>query len=212
MTWNRIACVLALVSLTSLVMMGCNGEPARTKGQPVKQAKVEPKPGPKVEPEPTKAISVLVLPDKDASPFLSEDNFVTKWLVLGPFTFTESDFGGDQQQAAVDKEFMPAEGALDGTQKAPKGTSWKEQQFKEGIQAGQCDLDGLYGGIEHAAAYAVAWVKCPKDLKGVKLYTGSDDYIKVWINGKLVHTYKTCLLYTSPSPRDLSTSRMPSSA
>ena len=24
--------------------------------------------------------------------------------------------------------------------------------------------------------------------------------------------YKTCLLYTSPSPRDLSTSRMPSSA
>ena len=25
-------------------------------------------------------------------------------------------------------------------------------------------------------------------------------------------TYKTCLLYTSPSPRDLSTSRMPSSA
>ena len=26
------------------------------------------------------------------------------------------------------------------------------------------------------------------------------------------HTYTTCLLYTSPSPRDLSTSRMPSSA
>ena len=27
-----------------------------------------------------------------------------------------------------------------------------------------------------------------------------------------VHTDHTCLLYTSPSPRDLSTSRMPSSA
>ena len=26
------------------------------------------------------------------------------------------------------------------------------------------------------------------------------------------HEYSTCLLYTSPSPRDLSTSRMPSSA
>ena len=26
------------------------------------------------------------------------------------------------------------------------------------------------------------------------------------------HRHKTCLLYTSPSPRDLSTSRMPSSA
>ena len=29
---------------------------------------------------------------------------------------------------------------------------------------------------------------------------------------KYVTQYKDCLLYTSPSPRDLSTSRMPSSA
>ena len=29
---------------------------------------------------------------------------------------------------------------------------------------------------------------------------------------RLVSDYKACLLYTSPSPRDLSTSRMPSSA
>ena len=32
------------------------------------------------------------------------------------------------------------------------------------------------------------------------------------IHGTLIHDVKTCLLYTSPSPRDLSTSRMPSSA
>ena len=32
------------------------------------------------------------------------------------------------------------------------------------------------------------------------------------ILGKAVKLTKTCLLYTSPSPRDLSTSRMPSSA
>ena len=30
--------------------------------------------------------------------------------------------------------------------------------------------------------------------------------------GVAVATYEACLLYTSPSPRDLSTSRMPSSA
>ena len=29
---------------------------------------------------------------------------------------------------------------------------------------------------------------------------------------KIVSAHRTCLLYTSPSPRDLSTSRMPSSA
>ena len=31
-------------------------------------------------------------------------------------------------------------------------------------------------------------------------------------NGEYVDAYYICLLYTSPSPRDLSTSRMPSSA
>ena len=32
------------------------------------------------------------------------------------------------------------------------------------------------------------------------------------VGEELKHTKGTCLLYTSPSPRDLSTSRMPSSA
>ena len=36
----------------------------------------------------------------------------------------------------------------------------------------------------------------------------NDDTVKIAGFG----TYKVCLLYTSPSPRDLSTSRMPSSA
>ena len=32
------------------------------------------------------------------------------------------------------------------------------------------------------------------------------------LHAKYFELYNTCLLYTSPSPRDLSTSRMPSSA
>ena len=40
-----------------------------------------------------------------------------------------------------------------------------------------------------------------------------NDLIKLhWIAGVDLLSGKTCLLYTSPSPRDLSTSRMPSSA
>ena len=34
----------------------------------------------------------------------------------------------------------------------------------------------------------------------------------IWLEKLLVNSPWTCLLYTSPSPRDLSTSRMPSSA
>ena len=35
--------------------------------------------------------------------------------------------------------------------------------------------------------------------------------VDIWKNFNFIHK-KSCLLYTSPSPRDLSTSRMPSSA
>jgi hypothetical protein len=136
-----------------------------------------------------KAVSTLVMPAAGASPFLTEANFVTNWLVLGPFTFGEGDFGGDQQTAAANKEFMPNEGDLDGTQEAPAKTKWQEKQFKEGAQAGAVDLDALFGGIDHAAAYCVANLDCPEDLKDAKMLTGSDDYIKVWINGKQVHSY-----------------------
>ena len=37
-------------------------------------------------------------------------------------------------------------------------------------------------------------------------------YIQLFIHRYVLNTKYTCLLYTSPSPRDLSTSRMPSSA
>ena len=40
----------------------------------------------------------------------------------------------------------------------------------------------------------------------------SERYIKNMFGGRTKEEVKTCLLYTSPSPRDLSTSRMPSSA
>ena len=49
-----------------------------------------------------------------------------------------------------------------------------------------------------------------------KLYVKDRGYIKVGQSAKIKlanqDQLKFCLLYTSPSPRDLSTSRMPSSA
>ena len=42
--------------------------------------------------------------------------------------------------------------------------------------------------------------------------TGETVYLAVRENLNVIYIDKVCLLYTSPSPRDLSTSRMPSSA
>ncbi|MBM4016767.1 MAG: hypothetical protein FJ288_00315 [Planctomycetes bacterium] len=140
-------------------------------------------------PPPTVACDDLVPPAAEAAPGVTGKHFVMNWMLLGPFTFKEEDFGGGHQQAAIDKEFMPGEGRLDGTQKPPPGAAWRSMRFTGGDHMGMIDLDAFYGGIEHAAAYAVAWLDCPQDMPSARLLVGSDDYIRIWVNGKLVHTY-----------------------
>jgi len=133
-----------------------------------------------------KAAVELVLPAKKVT-FLDAKHFVCNWLLLGPIRFGESDFGGNEQNASIDKEFVSKEADLDGTQEAPKGAKWEAKDFSgAGGIPGEIDL----GLPEHAVMYAVTWVNCPEELNDVKLMVGSDDYIKVWINGKLMHTYK----------------------
>ena len=53
-----------------------------------------------------------------------------------------------------------------------------------------------------------------KTLSGVKLISSNTSQAIIEVNGKrqTLKLNSSCLLYTSPSPRDLSTSRMPSSA
>ena len=71
-----------------------------------------------------------------------------------------------------------------------------QQAFKDhhGLQCGFCTP-----GIIMSALNLVAINPSPSETE-----------IREWLEGNLCRC--TCLLYTSPSPRDLSTSRMPSSA
>ena len=46
----------------------------------------------------------------------------------------------------------------------------------------------------------------------IKYMAGDGDDLQIYHDGTNTHLHNACLLYTSPSPRDLSTSRMPSSA
>ena len=64
--------------------------------------------------------------------------------------------------------------------------------------------DEIVAPEEEVAAYPQPWER--SDLT----YDDSDVFSRVTING--THGIDTCLLYTSPSPRDATLSRMPSSA
>jgi len=51
------------------------------------------------------------------------------------------------------------------------------------------DLSATYGGSDYALAYAVAHVYSENEATGYSIYLGSDDYVKVWLNGRLLHTW-----------------------
>lgn len=180
---KRTAIILALLGLGVLTVgVGCKPD----KTGPA--AAVPAAGAPDATPPVVEAISQLNLTPPGTP--ISDKAFVTAWAVFGPFKFKETDFGGDQQQASVDKAFVADEAGLNGTQAVPAGVAWKVMKFTGGEGEGQIDLDGIYDAADHATAYAVAWLDAPEEMKDLQIRFGSDDYAKIWINGKLVHTYK----------------------
>jgi hypothetical protein len=60
---------------------------------------------------------------------------------------------------------------------------WKEHTCKEYL----LDFNVLLGArTEDSVAYAVSYVVAPEELKSVRMKTGSDDHVKVYLNGKQV--------------------------
>ena len=84
------------------------------------------------------------------------------------------------------------------------------------------DAEDLFDRVEHGAAYGDGYIR--GNTSHVKLQLNAiadcihnlqDDLIRLTRVNTTRHNatrHRPCLLYTSPSPRDLSTSRMPSSA
>ena len=99
--------------------------------------------------------------------------------------------------------------------------SKEKRSEKNKVKSCQFDLfvdyeDGRFKGWSKAMvsagyAYILIDIFNSLDLPEAKKVT-VDHFKKIKMDELLTMSRKTCLLYTSPSPRDLSTSRMPSSA
>ena len=94
------------------------------------------------------------------------------------------------------------------------------QELKQGSQALGLDLseEALTLLLKYQdalvlwnKAYNLTAIRDPKEML-VKHLLDSLSILKDLPKGRLLDVGTGCLLYTSPSPRDLSTSRMPSSA
>ena len=126
-------------------------------------------------------------PAEEERGLLDEEYFVRDWLVLGPYQYDADKFGGEWGgQDATDVAFVKDESRLTPKEGASvEGKVW--QRYNSGAHV---DLDSLFDGIEYAVAYLGTYVYSPAEVKDGTLYIGSDDYVKVYLNEKLVHTYK----------------------
>ena len=126
-------------------------------------------------------------PAEEKVGWLDEEYFVLDWLVLGPYQYDAEEFGGEWGgQGATDVAFVKDESRLTPKEAATvDGKQWQRYKSRDFV-----DLDSFYDGIEYAVAYLGTYVYSPAEVKDCILYIGSDDYIKVYLNEKLVHTYK----------------------
>jgi hypothetical protein len=129
------------------------------------------------------------LPQLQTSPFLKTESFVMCWQISGPYPMAASVIKA-QGPAIIHHEFVPKEKKLTGFGPVPGGIKWKILPAPLKGPLGKINLDSYWKKSKGpAAAYAAASLYCPVEMKNLTLKTGSSDYIKIWINGKLEQTF-----------------------
>src|ERR1035441_7120160 len=124
---------------------------------------------------------------------LKPDEFMRNWLVLKPIPVSaekSGEPGEDAQKKAFAEDSLKGQG---GEAKARPRAGLKQRVGErelewESVQS-MSDVIDLKAGAspsDYAIAYAWAEIELPEKTKGV-LGLGSDDAVKVWLNGKLVH-------------------------
>ncbi len=144
--------------------------------------------------EPILAPNRLGEPVEEAPYLLPSGVYVRNWMVLGPFRYEREKYAGREHQEVIDDDSFVGGGeaglaaAEPGTEAV--GVTWR--RYVPPVESGfpqTIDLSKTYGEVEHALAYAVAHVYSEKEVTGYSIYLGSDDYVRVWLNGQLIHTW-----------------------
>ncbi|MCX7699665.1 MAG: c-type cytochrome, partial [Gemmataceae bacterium] len=100
------------------------------------------------------------------------------WWVIGPFAQDLRMSSSPERAGAIDPK-----APLEGRQPNEKLT-WK---LVEAEPTGYLDLRKVFQA-DHISAYALTFVYAPAAQK-VKCLTGSDDQMRLWVNGQLVHEH-----------------------
>ncbi|HEX5167788.1 MAG TPA: serine hydrolase [Cyclobacteriaceae bacterium] len=144
------------------------------------------------EKKPSKANTSVSKPIKgygEASYTLStSEQYMSAWLVAGPVRMdTTAGNPSTEAQVSFFKEDLQPISVVANKSLVPlevKGKLYPWMLVKTSTDI--IDLDKQYSGADFAAAFAVAEIKSDKEVKTF-LSVGSDDGVRLWHNGKLIH-------------------------
>jgi len=112
----------------------------------------------------------------------TDEGFVRSWLILAPIPLKENQNGADglaQEQIKDEAKLEPKDG--DKIMVGAKELTWKKHQTPEHL----VDFNVILGNTtEDSVGYAVCYLVADAEMKNVKMKTGSDDQLKVYLNGK----------------------------
>ena len=117
---------------------------------------------------------------------IDAEGYICTWLVLAPIPLKQ----GQEGAGALDEEPVKGEANLkpeagDKLEVDGKDLTWKECPAKDQI----LDFNGLLGKrTENSVGYAVAYITADADVANLTLKLGSDDQVKVYLNGKPIHS------------------------
>lgn len=125
---------------------------------------------------------------------VNEEGFIQHWLVLCPIPMADGESGSDalgKEQVKDEAKLKPKAGEK--VKAGNKDVAWKESKISEHL----LDFNALLGAqTEDSVAYAVTYITAPAEMTGVRMKTGSDDQLKVYLNGKEV------MKFTEPRAAD----------
>ena len=135
-------------------------------------------------------INEVVINNVNGNGFLTNINFVTRWNILGPFVYNAEKQTDNEIKSVLHEELIADEKLLTGGEEIKAPLKWQLARFASPDKPGEINLRTFFKDKrENLAAYAVTYLNSKEEFANLTLYTGSNGYIKIWINHQLVHAY-----------------------
>jgi len=131
----------------------------------------------------------------------SLQEYVKSWQAIGPFPAGKGNRFALDLETPVERDFhAAADGTVDLASSYPVDGCAIRWRHAVANDRGCVDLGEAVGRVEWTVAFGYAEVTSAGDRQ-VVLRLGSDDGIKVWLNGKLIHMHEVGRGYRADSDR-----------